>query len=335
MIARGWADVTSPFHEGEQAVQQRIGVREQVERMGRNMIRDELPEQLRLFFELLPLLVVGSLDLQGRPWASLLAGPPGFVSSPTPGLLRIEATPALGDPLAASLIAGRPLGVLGIQLETRRRNRANGHIVERDEGSFTLGIEQAFGNCKQYIQAREPSFAPELVSAGGEPRSESAQISERAREMLEKSDTFFLATASARALTGKGNQGVDVSHRGGRPGFVRVEQREAGTRLTVPDFRGNFMFNTFGNLEVNPGAGIVCTDFATGDVLMLTGRAHVIWEGRELEAFEGADRLLVLDVTEGRLLPRALPLRFQGFEPSTYILETGTWAEAEAELAGS
>lgn len=328
MSARGWSHEASPFHLGEQIVQSRIGVRDQVERAGRNMIRDLMPDQHRALFEALPLLVVGSIDADGRPWASLLAGPPGFVRSPTEKSLQVHAEPARGDPLSDSLSVGRPLGVLGIQLETRRRNRANGHIVAREAGSFTIEIEQSFGNCKQYIQAREPHYLPELQAQAGEAVLESGQLSERARQLLERCDTLFLATASARAASGADAEGVDVSHRGGRPGFVRVEPRANGTRLTMPDFRGNFMFNTFGNLEVNPRAGIVCADFATGDVLTLTGTARVIWEGPEVDAFEGAERLLQFDVELGHWLPGTLPLRFVGFEPSPYILETGTWAEA-------
>lgn len=328
MKARGWTHEASPFHAGEQAVQRRLGVRDQVERAGRNMIRDRMPDQHREMYEALPLLVLGSLDSNGRPWASLLAGPPGFVRSPSDQRLEVHAEPLLGDPLAASLVVGRPVGVLGIQLETRRRNRANGHLVARGEGSFTIEVEQTFGNCNQYIQAREPHFDRELAARATHPEAESSELSARARQLLERSDTLFLATASARATSSVDGEGVDVSHRGGRPGFVRVESFANGTRLTLPDFRGNFMFNTFGNLEVNPRAGIVSTDFATGDVLTLTGSARVIWEGPELESFEGAERLLQLDVEAAHWLPAALPLRFVGFQPSSQILETGTWAEA-------
>jgi predicted pyridoxine 5'-phosphate oxidase superfamily flavin-nucleotide-binding protein len=328
-IERGWSREASPFHAGEQRVQTRVGVRSQVERMGRNMIREQMPDPHRELFEALPLLVVGSMDADGRVWASLLSGAPGFISSPTSDTLRIQARPALGDPLAARLTPGSPLGLLGIQLETRRRNRANGRIVARDADSFSVRIEQSFGNCKQYIQAREPRFDPALLGTPLAPRVEGSRLSNHSRELLERTDTFFIATASAAAAQGGDGEGVDVSHRGGRPGFVRVETSATGTRLTIPDFSGNFVFNTFGNLEVNPHAGIVCPDFATGDVLALTGTARAVWEGRELEAFEGAERLLVFEVESGVFLERALPLRFAGLSPSPDLLETGTWAEAE------
>ncbi len=327
VIERAWPREASPFHPGEQEVQRRVGVRDQVERAGRNMIRAQMPDQHRELFEALPLLVVGSMDAAGRVWASMLSGQPGFVHSPSAKFLQIKAQPALGDPLRDQLTIGSPLGLLGIQLETRRRNRANGRIVARDADSFSVEIEQSFGNCKQYIQAREPSFDPSLLGAAGPVSAEGSRLSARASELLASTDTFFIATASAAATSGNDAEGVDVSHRGGRPGFVRVSEGPLATQLTIPDFRGNFIFNTFGNLEVNPGAGIVCADFRTGDLLSLTGTAHAIWEGPELDAFEGADRLLSFEVESGVFLERALPLRFNGLVPSPDLTETGTWAE--------
>jgi uncharacterized protein len=335
---RGWTREGSPFHAGEQRVQSWVGVRDQVERAGRNMIREELSDPQRQLFQALPLLVVGSLSASGCVWASLLSGEPGFVRSPSPKLLQVRAEPLLGDPLAEQLAIGAPLGLLGIQLETRRRNRANGRIIERDAGSVTVQVEQSFGNCNQYIQAREPHFDRSLLLAAAPPSPESARLSPRAVALLAHTDTFFIATASASAAGSADGangpdgaadgEGVDVSHRGGRPGFVRVSEGTP-TTLTIPDFRGNFIFNTLGNLQVNPRAGIVCADFNTGDVLSLTGSAQVIWDGPELAAFEGAERLLQFQVKSGVFLEHALPLRFQGFSPSPEILETGTWAEAE------
>ncbi len=328
-IERGWSREGSPFHAGEQQVQRRVGVRDQIERAGRNMIRESLPDQHRELFEALPLLVVGSMNEQGQLWASLLSGEPGFVRSPTANSLRVQAEPLLGDPLANQLRVGAPLGLLGIQLETRRRNRANGRIVTRERGSFSVEIEQSFGNCKQYIQAREPHFDASRLGNAPPPAAEGPLLSARARRLLEHTDTLFIATASASAASGGDGEGVDVSHRGGRPGFVRVQDRPSATRLTIPDFRGNFIFNTFGNLEVNPHAGIVCADFDSGDVLSLTGSACVIWDSPELDTFEGADRLLTFQVDSGVYLERALPLRFQGLAVSPDLADTGTWAEAQ------
>ncbi|HEY3665212.1 MAG TPA: pyridoxamine 5'-phosphate oxidase family protein [Polyangiaceae bacterium] len=331
-VARGWAQEGSPFHAGEQAVQCIVGVRDKVERAGRNMIRDQMPDLHRQLFELLPMIVVGSISKSGLLWASFLSGEPGFVSTPSAKLLRVQANPLLGDPLAEHLVLGAPLGVLGIQLESRSRVRANGHVVARDADSFSVQVEQSFGNCQQYIQAREPIFEPGLVGHAAAPLSETAHLSARASALLAATDTFFIASASANASSLSAGEGVDISHRGGRPGFVRVSQDADATRLTIPDFRGNFLFNTLGNLQANPHAGIVCADFAAGDVLTLTGSAKTIWDSPERAAFEGADRLLEFKVESGLFLPRALPLRFQGFSASPDLEQTGTWAEATRRI---
>jgi predicted pyridoxine 5'-phosphate oxidase superfamily flavin-nucleotide-binding protein len=323
---RSSAQQGSPFHDGERRVQTRIGVREQVERGGRKMIRAQMPDQHRALFEALPLLVVGSVDDAGRLWASFLAGAPGFVRSPTATSLRVHGRPLAGDPLAQNLRLGAPLGLLGIQLETRRRNRANGRVSECDAQSFTVHVEQSFGNCKQYIQAREPEFDAALASCAGAINAEGPRLSARASALLAETDTFFIATASARAARAEDGEGVDVSHRGGRPGFVRVANASP-SELTFPDFTGNFMFNTLGNLEVNPRAGIVCADFASGDVLSLTGTARVIWDGPAVAAFPGAERLVSFRVEAGCLLERALPLRFSRAVPSPQLTGTGIWAD--------
>src|SRR5688500_15513570 len=136
----------SPFHAGELAAQERVGVRERVDRGGRRMIRDRLPDEFREFFSELSLLLVGSLDREGRPWASLLKGDPGFATAPTPRSVLVAGAPKPGDPLRANLQPGAPLGLLGIELATRGRVRVNGSVEWVNENGFELHVEQAFGN---------------------------------------------------------------------------------------------------------------------------------------------------------------------------------------------
>lgn len=291
----------SPFHEGERAAQARAGMRDRIEQAGRRMIRDFMPEEHRSFFAELPFIAVGSIDGTGRPWASVLHGEPGFVVSPAPRLLMVGALPTPGDRLDQNMRPGAPLGVLGIQLETRRRNRVNGRVAWRSERGFELSVEQSFGNCKQYIQSRTRRIRtrPSGATHGG------AELTRRGESLMAVCDTAFIASASSDPMTG-GREGVDVSHRGGLPGFIRVSTRNGATRLSLPDYRGNFMFNTFGNLEVNPRAGLLCCDFTTGDLLSVTAKATVIWEGDALESFPGAERLLELEVQEFVLLAGGL-----------------------------
>ncbi|UJR85227.1 pyridoxamine 5'-phosphate oxidase family protein [Sandaracinus amylolyticus] len=284
----GWSRDESPFHAGERAVQERLGVRERVERQGRRVIRDFMPDQHRTFYAELPFMVVGSLDARGRPWASLLVGPPGFVSSPDLRTLEVHARAAPGDPLGDHLAVGAPLGLLGIQLETRRRNRVNGTIVRAGEDGFALEVGQSFGNCPQYIHVRTPGFVtappPRVVARG-------ASLSRDAIARIERTDTLFIATSAGGGDT---IEGVDVSHRGGAPGFVRVREGV----ITIPDYRGNAHFNTLGNLAVDPRAGLVVVDFETGARVALTGDAEIVWDGPDVAALEGAERAIRIHVTE-------------------------------------
>lgn len=288
----------SPFHAGEQRVQQRVGVRERVEKMGQSMLRDHMPEQHRQFFETLPFLIAASVDANGALWASLLTGEPGFVRAPTPQRLLIHAAPLPGDSITQSLRLGAPLGLLGIELATRRRNRLNGAVVSIDGADVEISVDQSFGNCKQYIQTRSGSFTPPAERAA--PSREAAPLSAAALDVLARTDTTFIASSSRDAAR-RGSEGLDVSHRGGLPGFIHAEVVGGATRLTLPDYYGNFMFNTFGNLEVNPRAGFLALDFVSGRVLALSGSARVIWAGPEVEAVPGAERLLQFDVQQGLL----------------------------------
>lgn len=310
----------SPFHPGETAVQERVGVREKIEAFGRRAIRDYMPEQHRSFFAQLPFVVVGSVDADGAPWASLLAGAPGFVHSPDERTLLIRARPLENDPLSRTLLPGASLALLGIELPTRRRNRANGHVLALDEAGFRLRVEESFGNCPKYIQRR----TPRIVAGDGAReawRFQPGGLSEWARGLIGCADTLFVASY-ADPEHGAPKRRVDVSHRGGNPGFVHVA--EDGT-LTVPDLVGNFLFNTLGNLLANPRAGVVVPDFGTGDVLFLSGATQIVWDGPEVARFAGAQRLWRLRPSAGIGLRGALPLRAELEERSPELNGTGSW----------
>lgn len=315
-------EVASPWHAGERAAQERVGVREMMEEIGARVLRPYMPEQHRTFFAQLPFLIVGSVDETGQPWASVLAQPPGFVTSPDPLHLRIAAAPLAGDPLAANLHVDAAVGLLGIEPHTRRRNRMNGVVERVEEEAFSVRVVQSFGNCPKYIQARAPVYVDDVPAHAGTQVRGSA-LDERAREMLRRADTLFIATAHPAATpAGARSHGVDVSHRGGQPGFIRVD--DDGT-LTVPDFAGNQFFNTIGNLGVNPRAGLLVMDFENGDLLYLAVEGSVIWDGPEVEGFTGALRLLRFRVREMLRLEAALPLRWGAAAQSPFLGATGTW----------
>lgn len=307
------------WHRGELAVQRRAGVDPARSAAAIAYTRAFLTPQHRDFYPRLPFVVVGAVDESGAPWATLLEGRPGFLQAPDDGHLRIAASPADDDPARAGLRAGDAVGLLGIELETRRRNRLNGTVEAADGQSLTVAVAQAFGNCPQYIPTRDLAYVdtPAAVARA----EELATLDDLAREAISRAPTFFVASYAE-----EGGRHVDVSHRGGRPGFVAVD----GDMLTIPDFAGNQYFNTLGNLFANPRVGLVFPDFRNGDLLQLTGSAEIVFDGPEIAAFAGAERLWRVRVQ--RAVRRRGALYWRGVirDESPEAALTGTWDEARA-----
>ena len=263
----------SPFHPGELEAQLRAGGGPPG-----SGIRDFMTGQHRAFFEALPFVVAGTVE-RGWPAATLLSGEPGFISAPDPVTLAVAADLSASDPAQQAIVPGAAVGLLGIEFATRRRNRVNGIVSQADGKGFTLDVRQSFGNCPQYIHVRDVR-----PGAGAAPVEALQRLDREDRDLLSRTDTFFVATA---ARTGDARGGADVSHRGGPPGFVRLE----GETLSIPDYRGNRYFNTLGNLVSNPRAALLFPDFAGGGVLLLQGTAEIVWDGPEVRATPGAERL--------------------------------------------
>ncbi len=318
-----------PFHAGEKQVQQRLGVDERMAEVGARVIRDHMPEQHRRFLAQLPFILVASVDSLGRPWGSLLVGAPGFLQSSDPRTLHIAARPAHGDPLAKGLGVGAPLGFLAIELQTRRRNRVNGRLQSQDGSGLVIRVDQTVGNCPQYIQGRTPHFVRDPLDVQPRARDSFTSLDADARSQIADADTLFVATCAAGSTADTAG-GADMSHRGGRAGFVHIEDDHT---LLIPDFSGNNFFMTLGNIVSNPRAGLLFVDFARGDLLMLTGRAEIVWEGPASTGFAGAQRAWRFHLDSGVRLRDALPLRWSGPEYAPSTLETGNWQFAAAPVS--
>jgi uncharacterized protein len=320
---------TSPWHAGELALQRRAGVAERMVQVGR-FVRDHLIDQHRQFYPQLPFILAGAVDGEGNAWATLLSGRPGFLSSPDPQRLQVMAARNPHDPADQGMNDGDAIGLLGIELHTRRRNRLNGTLRRGGGDTFEVGVEHSFGNCPQYIQLRDFAFVRDPAIPVEAPIVLD-YLDERARAMIAAADTFFVASYAEREAKGETDRQVDVSHRGGKAGFVRVGGD--GT-LTIPDFAGNLHFNTLGNILLNGKAGMLFVDFENGDLLQMTGDAEVILESPEIAAFQGAERLWRLTPRRVIHRPGALPLRWifraEGWSPNS--LMTGDWQEADAKV---
>jgi predicted pyridoxine 5'-phosphate oxidase superfamily flavin-nucleotide-binding protein len=245
-----------PYHAGELAVQRRAGVHD------RSFVAEPLmPPVAREFLAAQPWIGLGAEDAGGRVWATLLYGAPGFITTPAPDTVHVAAVPAAGDPLAGA--PDGPVGGLALEPSTRRRMRLNGAAVRTADGT-TIHLEQVYSNCPKYIAVR----AVETVLAPSSPaRTEGAVLDARAATLLGAADTAFVAT--------RGPDGLDLSHRGGRPGFLRVLDERT---LTWPDYQGNRMFNTLGNIAADGGCGVTVVDPRDGTTLQLSGRAEILWD---------------------------------------------------------
>lgn len=310
----------SPFHAGEQRLQQRVGMHEKMQANGHLLMRDYMPEQHRQFFAQLPWILIGGQDKDGLVWASMLCGTPGFITTPTAQSMEIQASFLSGDPLRDAFNTGSHIGLLGIELHTRRRNRLNGHMTHLDQTTIKIAVDRSFGNCPKYIQQRDSDL---IAPPASMPAPEQAhQLDAEAITLIEQADTFFIATHAGEQQGAAGNGGADVSHRGGKPGFIRVDRANT---LTWPDFSGNYFFNTLGNIELDPRAGLLIPDFTNGDLLYLSGHAVVIWDGAELDAFAGAQRLVRFEITQMRRLRARMPLRWTLLQQSPHVAPTGDW----------
>jgi len=318
------AHSASPWHEGELTMQRSVGAVERMVGPGRNQLaRNWMPDQHREFYAQLPFVILGAVDPEGEVWATLRAGRPGFMHADVAEKLTLELARDARDPADAGMEDGDGIGMLGIELHTRRRNRMNGLVSRQSDDRFNIDVTQAYGNCPQYIQLRQYEF----TDAPAGPVSKLSTLDTEAITMIRASDSFYVASYVVR----DGKKQVDASHRGGKPGFVRIDDDGV---LTIPDFSGNLFFNTLGNFLMNPRAGLVFVDFRNGDLLQLSGRAEVIINAPEVAAFMGAERLWRFTPQQIVRRPAALPLRWidvaAGASPNALI--TGSWEDAAARL---
>lgn len=297
------------YHAGERRLQDRAGVRTTAD-LHAGGVTDTVPPGAAAFLAEQPIVVVGHRSPEGAVWASVLHGTPGFVQVLDERTVAIEARPQAGDALGASLARSGgdlPLGLLAIEPSRRLRLRLNGRSRTGADGTIVVRAEEVYGNCPKYISTRAPQAPVDGAGPGAPEPRRAPRLTRDQRALVTGADSFFIASAHATA-------GADVSHRGGRPGFVVVD--EAGSRLTWPDYRGNAMFMTLGNLELDPAAGLAFPDWASGDVLQVRGRATVDHDPTRAAAFPGAERLVDLDVEEVVTLPGGLGARWQFGEPS-------------------
>ncbi len=273
------------FHEGERAVQKRAGVSAEAQAVGRGIVA-AIPAGAGRFLGAQRIAILAAADDTGRLWASLITGEPGFITTPDDHTLRLAARLPDADPLRGSVDGDAPVGVLVFDPERRRRLRLNGRVTGGSPDCIDIRVEEVFGNCPKYIQSRAPGETAMHERARTSHRSPA--LTGPQRLVVERADTFFIASAHR-------DVGADASHRGGLPGFVRVLDER---RLRFPDYPGNNMFQTLGNISTDPRVGLLFVDFDSGTTLQITGRARILWNREDFAELAGAERAVEIEIDE-------------------------------------
>jgi len=284
------------FHQGEALLQAESGVdTELFDSMVEEGFRPELSATEVRFVNQRTFGVAGSIDAESRPWGSPLVGPAGELFEVVDSTnVRIRPRSAPGDPLAENVRATGELGVLYFEPARRRRAKSLGRATVGSDGTISYRMHRNFGLCNKYIFKRghevEPSAPGDLVvdtatdtiDVPGRPTLDPDD-----QAQLEAADTVFLVSHHEA-------HGTDPTHRGGPPGFVSV--RDPAT-ISMPDYTGNGMFQTLGNLLLDDRIGLVSLDYESGRTLHLTGRGTI---ERSPSTDPFSERTLVISVEEVR-----------------------------------
>ena len=299
------------YHAGEAQLQQQVGSRERTEQFSKVLMKDHLIDQHREFYAGLEYLFVSAVDPAGTLRATMISGAKGFLSTPDTQTLRISAI--VSDVLMHldDLKPGAMIGVVGIDMSNRRRNRMHGRIASVTSDHIDIRVTQSYGNCPKYTNVRTVT-QPYSHLNPAPPQTRNA-LSDQDRDTIRAADMFLIASFFDGG-TGAQYDGADMSTRSGLPGFVKVD----GNTLTLPDYFGNNLFNTFGNLQQNPVTALLFIDFQTGDTTHLNGITRLIDDPVEIAKYPKALRLLQIDVTQVRFTPQATTLRWVFHDASPY-----------------
>jgi len=301
--------IENPYHDGELQVQERVGVLNEGAHNSR-VIQDSIVKGALQFLSRLPMAVFGSLDHDRQVWASVFIGTPGFMHAEddrtvTFDLRRIMPNPH--DPFLDNIQRHDQVGMLAIELSSRGRLRINGRITRMSDTTLQFRVEESYPNCPKYIQRRhltpsQTGFDPSRFSM-----EKGAGLGPNQRSLITKTDTFFVASVHPE-------RGVDVSHRGGRQGFVKIVDDRT---IRIPDYHGNSMFNTLGNFTANPRAGLILLDFASGRTLQLIGRPDILYDVEDLpDETGGTKRYWLLHIDRWLDTVPSAPLRWEFLDAS-------------------
>jgi hypothetical protein len=296
------------FHKGELAVQARAGVTEAARQTG-GIIRDRLFAGAQAFVERQVMVLCASSDSQRTVWASMIQGKPGFMHVADDRTINVTLDPLRldsQDPLWINISDDNRIGLLLIELDSRRRLRINGTVSRTSPDKLSITVQACYPNCPKYIQRRQATGT--WRESAPYPSREGNNLTGELARTLQRSDTLFVASAHPTA-------GADISHRGGQPGFIHVLD---DATLRIPDYAGNNLFNTLGNFQAHPHAGILVPDFRSGHFIQLIGRPEIEWDKQSSQPTTGGTHRywrLHVEAWRQATLPVHLEWRFIDYSP--------------------
>ncbi|MEH6346887.1 MAG: pyridoxamine 5'-phosphate oxidase family protein [Bermanella sp.] len=325
------------FHQGELDVQAMANESAIALRNGQVVSSNILPGAIP-FIAQQNMVVISSMDEAGLPWSSVLFGTPGFIHATDSSSLLLDASKMLineNDPLWKNISNNPQVGVLAIELSTRRRFRVNGRIQKVKgeplaDSQFEITVQQAYPNCPKFIQRRNLKIEQQAYSEVLPEPITGNQLTPAHIDIIKNSDSFFVSSASL--IKDKNEHNVDASHRGGFPGFIKVLDNN---RLLIPDYQGNSMFNTLGNIHVYPRAGIIIVDYENSRVLQLSGDAKILWDQEDdTNHSSGTKRFWELSVEKWQItkIPKGVEWNFQDYSPHNPREVKAKESESDSEI---
>ncbi len=311
---------TTTFHSGELAAQDKAGTRGIAAELivGKS---DSLSFSANhdAFLAAQSFAIISSVDMDnGRVWVTPLFAKEGDLAaiSEKEITLSVDCIPE-GDILRA-VKSNAPLSLLGIDLNRRIRHRISGHAVVSADTKNThlhFQVNEYSPNCPKYINRRQIVLDPDNSDSvvKNAIRQERSTLSESDQAFIQSMDTLWIGSYAPEA-------GADCNHRGGKPGFIRVT---SPSTIEWPEYRGNGMFYTSGNLERYDQAGVTLVDFESGSMIQMTGRAVVDWhyDGQ----YEGATRLMKFNIEQLVRIDQVTTHRWTRLDYSPYNPQiTGT-----------
>ncbi|MCF2949399.1 pyridoxamine 5'-phosphate oxidase family protein [Paraglaciecola aquimarina] len=316
-------EMASAFHEGEQFIQQKVGKKNIMDAVGKKFIRSFLLEQHCEFYQGLQYVFIGHLDAQLQPWASILFKKTGLIKVISPTQLHIDISET--DTKTHEYFSkGDQVGLLGIELSNKRRNRLTGVVLDISADCIKIQVKQSFGNCPKYITPRVIADWPASNQATHNKETHSQALhnqdvqkteafNNKMLDLLKRADSFFVASYYQNSLAKNQHvsEGADVSYRGGEPGFIEIINNK---QIIIPDYVGNNFFNTLGNIEKSGKAGLLFINFDNGDTLSMSGKAKILWDlepTKQISKSNKAQRYWQFTLEQAYLKPHHLPLKFE------------------------